>query len=89
MFCVFLPPYILKMRTQDIKIGESYRHRTSGDYAYAKALEIIKPKPKSKQITEIDKQIKCVVVKCEWSQNKDDVFGFIKYFRPCDLVKIK
>lgn len=77
------------MRTQDIKIGESYRLRTNQNYCYAKAIEIIKPKPKRLQITDIDKQIKCVVVKCEYSQLKNDTFGLIKYFRPCDLVKWK
>ena len=75
------------MRTQDIKIGETYRHRTSPDYGYAKAIEIIKPKPKYLQKTEIDKQIKYTVVKCKWSIYKNDTFGLIKYFRPCDLIK--
>ena len=78
------------MRTQDIKIGEYYRHRTSPDYAYAKAIEILKPKPKYLQRTAIDKEIKCTVVKCEWTVDKNSKgLILIKYFRPCDLIKDK
>ena len=69
------------MRTQDIKIGEYYRHRTS-NYAYAKAISILKPK-------QAENYNNFVVVKCEWSTDKSGIFGIIKYFRPCDLVKDK
>jgi hypothetical protein len=80
------------MRVQDIVIGETYRHRDHPNYAYAKALKIIRPMAKYKQknaldLTEAEKAIKVVCVKCEWSLSKNDIFGFIKYFRPCDLVK--
>jgi len=75
------------MRTQDIVLGESYRLRTSTTYAYAKALEIIKVLPKYRQKTEVEKEVKCTVVKCEWIINKTDKIHYIRYFRPCDLIK--
>jgi hypothetical protein len=68
------------MRPQDIKIGEYYRHRDHPTYAYAKAVEILKPGQ-----GENDK--KYIIVKCEWTVYKNSSFGFIKYFRPYDLVK--
>jgi hypothetical protein len=81
------------MRTQDIVIGEYYRHRTSPNYAYAKALKIIKPMAKFKQkyaygLTEEEKRVKTTLVKCEWTVSKKDKIGLIKYFRPCDLIKV-
>ena len=80
------------MRTQDIVIGETYRHRDHSNYAYAKAIKIIRPTPKFKQkyaydLSEEEKKIETVCVKCGWTISKDDTFGLIKYFRPCDLVK--
>jgi len=82
------------MRTQDIVIGEIYRHRDHPDYAYAKALKIIRPLPKFKQkncydLTDEEKAVTTVCIKCEWTINKNDSFGYIKYFRPCDLVRDK
>jgi len=79
------------MRTQDIVIGETYRHRDHPNYAYAKVLKIIRPMAKYKQqyagLTDDEKAIKTVCVKCEWMLSKNDSFGLIKYFRPRDLVK--
>ena len=80
------------MRTQDVVIGETYRHRDNPNYGYAKAIKIIRPMPKFKQqyaydLTEVEKSVKSVCVKCEWSQSKNDTYGLIKYFRPCDLIK--
>lgn len=82
------------MRTQDIIIGETYRHRDHPDYAYAKALKIIKPMPKFKRryvydLIDAEKEVKYVCVKCEYTLSKNDTFGLIKYFRPCDLVRDK
>jgi hypothetical protein len=68
------------MRPQDIKIGEYYRHHDHPDYAYAKAVEILKP---GQGVN--DK--KYIIVKCEWTVYKNDNCGFIKYFRPYDLIK--
>ena len=80
------------MRTQDIVIGETYRHRDHPNYGYAKALKIIRPLAKFKRkyaydLNEEEKSVKTVCVKCEWTINKNDSFGLIKYFRPCELVK--
>lgn len=77
------------MRTQDIEIGVFYRHRLNPYHGFAKALKIIKPTAKYKNngLTEEERQLKVVCVKCEWTRWKDDTFGLIKYFRPCDLVK--
>ena len=69
------------MRPQDIKVGETYRHRTSPHYAYAKVIAILKPKQgvNTKAYT---------IVECEWTVGRDDPVGMIKYFRPCDLIKL-
>jgi len=80
------------MRIQDIVIGETYRQKDNPHYAYAKALKIIRPLAKFKQksaydLTEEEKNMTSVCVKCEWTIRKNDSFGLIKYFRPCDLVK--
>jgi hypothetical protein len=68
------------MRVQDIKIGEYYRFKSHPDYSYAKALNILKPKTGVNTNTYS-------VVKCEHVINKKDTMGFIRYFRPCDLIK--
>jgi len=66
------------MRTHDIIIGAVYRHKTSPNYAYAKALEVLKPKPAYKCRTEIEKHIKVVLIKCELTVNIGDTVGIIK-----------
>lgn len=80
------------MRVQDIVIGETYRNKDNPCYAYAKALKIIRPMAKFKRkyaydLTDEEKNVKCVCVRCECTIGKHDDFGLIKYFRPCDLVK--
>jgi hypothetical protein len=68
------------MRPQDIVIGTLYRFRTHPNYSYAKALEVIPAK------TGVNTN-SYKVVKCEHTVSRNDTFGFIRYFRPCDLVK--
>ena len=68
------------MRANDIVIGQSYRHKSHQCYAWAKAIKVLKP-------GEGENVLKKIIVKCEWSQNKDDTFGMIKYFSPSDLIK--
>lgn len=80
------------MRVQDIIIGEIYRHRDHPNYAYAKALKIIRPIAKFKRqytydLTDEEKEVKYVCVKCEYTLSKNDTFGLIKYFIPRDLVR--
>lgn len=70
------------MRACDIVIGDSYRHKDHPNYCYAKAIEILKPKQRENTSDYI-------VVKCEWSVDKNDSFGLIKYFKPSNLVKDK
>lgn len=67
------------MRAKDIVIGESYRHKDHPTYCFAKAVKVLRPKEGENTTTRI-------VVKCEWSQGKNDTFGLIKYFTPADLV---
>lgn len=67
------------MRAQDIVIGESYRHKTTPDYGWAKVVTVLRPKEGDNTTTRI-------VVKCEWSIDKNGTFGLIKYFNPADLV---
>ena len=68
------------MRPQDIVIGNYYRHKESPRYAWAKAVEILNPK------TGVNAHA-YKIVKCEWTTDKNESFGLIKYFRPRDLIK--
>jgi len=68
------------MRPQDIIIGEHYRLKDSPDYGYAKALRLLRAH-------EAENNNTYSVVKCEHTINKNDKFGFIRYFKPCDLIK--
>lgn len=68
------------MRPQDITIGTFYRLRSSPYYGYVKALEVIPPK------TGVNTH-GYKIVKCEHSVGKVDTFGFIRYFRPVDMIK--
>ena len=70
------------MRAKDLIIGESYRHKDNPDYCYAKVIKVLQPK-------EGENPLNRIVVKCEYSQNKDSQFGMIKYFNPSDLVPLK
>ena len=68
------------MRIQDIKIGEIYRFKEHPNYSYAKAIEILRPKH--------GKNTKSYsIVKCEHTVYRNDKMGFIRYFRPADLIR--
>ncbi len=67
------------MRAKDIVIGESYRHKDHPKYCWAKAVKVLRPK-------EGENTLNKIIVKCEYSQDKDDSFGLIKYFSPADLM---
>lgn len=81
---------MLNIRLQDIKVGEYYRlaitkgcgEYNSGYYGWVKVLEIFK----KGQYNNPDPQKKSVV-KCEHTVEKDSTCGFIRYFRPSELVK--
>lgn len=68
------------MRAEDLKIGESYRLKDSPNYAWAKVIKVLKPRQDENTHNRI-------IVKCEFSQNRNDSFGLIKYFRPSNLIK--
>ena len=68
------------MRAQDIEIGETYRLADNPTYGYVKALRVM-------NIKEIDKTKNYLVVKCEHTVMKNDTLGFIRYFRPRDIIK--
>jgi hypothetical protein len=67
------------MRLQDIKIGEYYRHKEHPNYAWAKAIKVCPPHSGINNNNYF-------AIECEWTIDKNDTFGLIKYFRPQDLV---
>ena len=67
------------MRVDKLVVGESYRHKDHPTYCWAKVLKVLKPKQGENPHNRI-------IVKCEYSQQKNDKFGLIKYFKPSDLV---
>ena len=68
------------MRPQDIKVGQFYRLKDTPDYGYVKALKVLRPKEGENTKTY-------TVVKCEHTVYKGDLLYFIRFFRPCDMVK--
>ena len=69
------------MKADKLIVGESYRHKDNPNYCWAKVIAILKPK-------EAENPHNRIIVKCEWSQNKNDQVGLIKYFKPSDLVDV-
>lgn len=67
------------MRAKDLIVGESYRHKDHPAYCFAKVVKVLKPK-------EGENPHNKIIVKCEYSQCKDDQFALVKYFTPADLV---
>ncbi|HAR38603.1 MAG TPA: hypothetical protein DCS09_08570 [Porphyromonadaceae bacterium] len=67
------------MRAKDLVVGESYRHKDTPSYAWARVVELLPPK-------RGDNPYNRIIVKCEWSVEKNDGFGLIKYFKPADLI---
>jgi len=63
-----------------IIIGKYYCLKDHPDYSYVKALRVM-------NIKEIDKTKNYLVVKCEHVVSKNDPWGFIRYFRPRDIVE--
>ena len=66
------------MRAKDVVIGESYRHKDHPNYGWAKAVEVLRP-------NEMENTTGKIVVKCEYSIDRNDCFGLIKYFSPASL----
>jgi len=65
------------MNSKNIVIGDYYRHR-GNEKAWAKVLAILPPRKGLNTHTYW-------IAKCEWTINKDDLIGLIKYFRLSDL----
>ena len=69
------------MRIQDIVVGNTYRLKSSPDYGYVKVTNIYKqgqygnPHPEKKSCIE-----------CEHTVQQNDRVGFIRLFRPMDLI---
>lgn len=70
------------MRARDIVIGESYRLRGSPSYGYAKAIAVLKP-------GQEENTRPYIIVRCEHAVDKDGNVGFIRRFKPVDLVREK
>lgn len=73
------------MRVQDIEINKFYRLKNTGGeytkyYGWVKPLEIYK----RGQWNSPDKTKS--LVKCEHKVDKNNTVGFIRYFRPSELV---
>ena len=68
------------MRAKDLVVGEFYRHKDNPTYCWAKVINILAP-------NTVENNLSKIIVKCEWSTDKDSVVGLIKYFKPSDLVK--
>ena len=68
------------MRAQDIIIGKTYRLKDTPDYSYIRPLQVL-------NIKEIDKTKNFLVVKCEHTVGRNDTAGFIRYFRPRDIIE--
>jgi len=68
------------MRAKDIELGKHYRLIDTPNYGWIKVLRVM-------NIKEMDKTKNFLVVKCEHTINKDDSFGFIRYFRPRDIIE--
>jgi len=68
------------MRSKDLVIGESYRHKDHPRYTWCRVNSILGPKQGENPHNRI-------IVKCEVSVDKDDSIWIIKYFKPGDLVK--
>lgn len=69
------------MRIQDIVVGNTYRLKSSPDYGYVKVKKVQKqgqygnPHPEKKSCVE-----------CEHTVYQDDKVGFVRLFRPMDLI---
>jgi hypothetical protein len=74
-----------------IEIGKFYQLKDSLGYkTYVKPVEIIRPgtwQMKEMAKSQKIKPFKFIVVKCEHSINKDDKIGFIRYFRPVNIIE--
>ena len=69
------------MRLKDIVIGEYYRLKSNPNYGYIKPIGILQPK-------QYPNENSYIVVECEHIVRLGDITGFIRYFKPVDIIKI-
>ena len=81
------------MRACDLVEGESYRLKYTPTYGWVRVLKVLKPK-QDLYYTDVDNKSQhdinpkpYIIVKCEHSVCKNDTFGFIRYFKPVDIIK--
>ena len=67
------------MKSKNVVIGDYYRHRGTPKYGWARVLFVLTPH------TGVNIH-RYLVVKCEWTLEKGDSFGLIKYFKLSDLI---
>ena len=68
------------MRVKDFVVGESYRFKDHPHYGYAKCVKILRAK-------EGENIHPYAVIKCAHIISKNDNMGFVRYFRPRDLIR--
>ncbi len=68
------------MRASKLIVGESYRHKDHPKYCWCKVVEVKPP-------SHPENPFRATIVKCEYSQNKNDAFAIIKHFKPSDLIE--
>ena len=85
------------MRASDIKEGETYKLK-KGKVGYVRVLKVLKPKAdifykdvNGKYVHDKNPN-NYIVVKCEHTSTKqqegEDCLGFIRYFKPSDIVRL-
>jgi hypothetical protein len=67
------------MIASKIVIGDYYRHKDHPTFCWAKALKVLKP-------NEGENTLKKIIVKCEYSTDKDSLCFRVMYFKPSDLI---
>lgn len=69
------------MRANDIIIGEKYHLKTAPSFPWIKALEVLPPKTRENIKNYI--LVKCIHSSTGWNDS-----GFIRYFKPRDIMII-
>jgi hypothetical protein len=78
------------MKANNIVIGKFYRLKSNPDYGYVKPVEIFRPSTwQMKRLAKGNgiKPFKYIVVKCESISDKNSAFGFIRYYKPVDIIE--
>lgn len=67
------------MKSTEIVLGKTYRHKTSS-IGYAQAVALLPPKKGENTTSK-------TLIKCAWSSDPRFMVFMYKYFRPADLTK--